>query len=172
MKNCLVLFFALLGLVVRAVPADPTPALVSQPDGSKLTVVLHGDEFFNYLTTTDGYTVVKNAAGFYTYARVDGDNLVASARIARDNRTADDRAYLAGVPTCLTSKNMVQRGKRLMGHRDALLRGIGHGGHMDYSKFRGLIVLINYTDRKFDDYVPSNYTPIDFYEDMINGHDY
>lgn len=172
MKNCLLLLFALLGLVVRAVPADPTPALVSQPDGSKLTVVLHGDEFFNYLTTTDGYTVVKNAAGFYTYARVDGDNLVASARIARDNRTADDRAYLAGVPTCLTSKNMVQRGKRLMGHRDALLRGIGHGGHMDYSKFRGLIVLINYTDRKFDDYVPSNYTPIDFYEDMINGHDY
>ena len=43
---------------------------------------------------------------------------------------------------------------------------------MDYSKFRGLIILVNYTDRKFADYVPSNYTPFDFYNDMVNGHDY
>ena len=172
MKNYLVLLLGLLCLVARAVPADPTPATVSQPDGSKLTVVLHGDEFFNYMTTSDGYTVVKNAAGYYTYARLDGSNLVASDRIARDNRTAADRAFLAGVPTGLTSKTMLQQGRQLKNHRNALLRSVGHGGHMDYSKFRGLIVLINYTDRKFDDYVPSNYTPVDFYEDMINGHDY
>ncbi len=172
MKNYLVLLFGLLCLVARAVPADPTPAVLSQPDGSKLTLVLHGDEFLNYLTTTDGYTVVKNKAGFYTYARLDGNNLVASDCIARDTRTAADRAYLAGVPKGLTSPAMVQRGKKMLDHRNNLLRGVGHGGHMDYDKFRGLIILINYTDRKFDDYVPSNYTPIDFYEAMINSHDY
>ena len=172
MKNYLVLLLGLLCLVARAVPADPTPAVLSQPDGSKLTLVLHGDEFLNYLTTTDGYTVVKNKAGFYTYARLDGNNLVASDCIARDTRTAADRAYLAGVPKGLTSPAMVERGKKMLNHRNNLLRGVGHGGHMDYDKFRGLIILINYTDRKFDDYVPSNYTPIDFYEAMINSHDY
>ena len=172
MKNYLVLLLGLLCLVARAVPADPTPAVLSQPDGSKLTLVLHGDEFLNYLTTTDGYTVVKNKAGFYTYARLDGNNLVASDCIARDTRTAADRAYLAGVPKGLTSPAMVERGKKMMDRRNNLLRGVGHGGHMDYDKFRGLIILINYTDRKFDDYVPSNYTPIDFYEAMINSHDY
>ena len=152
-------------LVARAVPADPTPAQVSQPDGTSLTLVLHGDEFFNYLTTIDGYTVVKNKAGFYTYARLDGNSLVASDLIARDEakRSAADRAFLANVHKGLVSYAMVQSGKRMKSHRNDLLRGIGHGGHMDYSKFRGLIVLINSTDRKFDDYVPSNYTPIDFY---------
>ena len=159
-------------LSVSAVPADPTPARLTQPDGSVVTVVLHGDEFFNYLTTSDGYTVVKNEAGFYTYARLDGNMLMASDRIARDNRSAADQAYLAGVPKGLTSPAMAQRGKKLLNHRNNLLRGIGHGGHMDYSKFRGLIILVNYTDRSFNDYVPDNYTPIDFYEDMINGHDY
>ncbi len=172
MKKLLVLVCGLLCLMAHAVPADPTPGLVTQPDGSKLTVVLHGDEFFNYLTTSDGYTVVKNDAGYYTYARIAGDQLVSSDFIARDNRTAADRAFLASVPRGLTSPAMVERGKKMLNHRNNLLRGVGHGGHMDYDKFRGLIVLINYTDRKFDDYVPSNYTPVDFYEAMVNSHDY
>ena len=169
------LLFFVMGLicaVAQAVPADPTPATVHQPDGTTLTLILHGDEFFNYLTTSDGYTVVKNESGYYTYARLDGNRLVASNCIARDSRSAADNAYLASVPKGLTSKAMRDRGDKLMNHRNDLLRGIGHGGHMDYSKFRGLIILVNYTDRKFDDYVPSNYTPIDFYDAMINGQNY
>ena len=65
MRN--LLFYLVMGLAcftARAIPADPTPGQVTQPDGSKLTVVLHGDEFFNYLTTLDGYTIVKNEAGY------------------------------------------------------------------------------------------------------------
>ena len=173
MKNLLLLLvMGLMCLNALAVPADPTPATVTQPDGTTLTIVLHGDEFYNYLTTTDGYTVVKNKAGYYTYARLDGDRLVASNTVARDNRTAADRAYLAGVPKSLKSQAMVEQGRKMLNQRNDLLRGIGHGGHMDYSKFRGLIILINYTDRNFNEYVPSNYTPIDFYEAMINSHDY
>ena len=168
----LLLVMGLMCLIARAVPADPTPARITQPDGSVLTIVLHGDEFLNYLTTADGYTVVKNKAGYYTYARLDGNSLVASNFIARDNRTAADNAYLAGVPKGLTSPAMVENGKKMLNNRNNLIRGIGHGGHMDYSKFRGLIILVNYTDRSFDDYVPSNYNPIDFYEAMINSHDY
>ncbi len=171
-KFLLLLVLGLFCTIAQAVPADNAPGKVRQPDGTTLTVCLHGDEFFNYLTTIDGYTVVQNKAGYYTYARLDGDRLVASDHIARDQRSAADNAYLAGVPKGLVSNAMVQRGKSLKSHRNELLRGIGHGGHMDYSKFRGLIILINYTDRNYVDYVPSNYTPIDFYEAMINGHDY
>ena len=175
MRNFLLLMLGgLLCLFSQATPADPTPAQVRQPDGSTLTVVLHGDEFFNYLTTSDGYTVVKNEKGFYCYARLDGNRLVAGDCIAHDasRRTAADQAALATLPTGLTSSEMKLNGNKMKNHRNNLLRGIGHGGHMDYSKFRGLIILINYTDRNFYDYVPSNFTPLDFYEDMINGHDY
>ncbi len=175
MRKCIfVLVMGLMCLIARAVPADPTPAQVTQPDGSKLTLVLHGDEFFNYLTTIDGYTVVKNNAGFYTYAQLKGDQLIPSHFIARDEnqRTDADRAAIANLPKGLTSPAMVQNGKKMKEHRNNLIRGIGHGGHMDYSKFRGLIILINYTDRNFNDYVPSNYNPVDFYEAMVNSHDY
>ena len=83
-KILLLLVVGLCGLMAHAIPADPTPVKVTQPDGSTLTIKLHGDEFFHFTTTSDGYTVVKNSGGYYTYARLDGDHLVASDRIARD----------------------------------------------------------------------------------------
>ena len=94
-KSILMIMMGLLSLVAQAIPADPTPVKVSQPDGSTLTVVLHGDEFFHITTTHDGYTVMKNAAGYYAYAQLVGDRLVASDRIARDaaQRDAADRAF-------------------------------------------------------------------------------
>ena len=83
-KHLCLLLMGLLCLIARAVPADPTPMVVTQPDGSTLTVVLHGDEFFHFTTTADGYTVLKDGTGFYTYAVADGDRLVPSGRVARD----------------------------------------------------------------------------------------
>ena len=117
-KTLFLLVMGLLCLVARAVPADPTPSKVTQPDGTTLTIVLHGDEFLNYLTTSDGYTVVKNKAGYFTYARLDGNQLVASDRIARDNRTAADNAFLAAVPKGLKSNAMVERGTKMLNHRN------------------------------------------------------
>ena len=168
-KNLLFLILGLMCLTARAIPADPTPMQVLQPDGSRITVVLHGDEFFNYLTTSDGYTVVKNEAGYYTYAHLEGNRLVAGKLIARDEaqRTAADKSVLAQLPKGLTSSAMIQKGTRLMQHRNNTLRGIGAGGHMDYSKFRGLIILINFTDKTF----PMS-DPNAFYNSMINTHDY
>ena len=67
MKKILVLItLGLLCMKAHAIPADPMPIQVTQPDGSKLTLVLHGDEFIHYTTTLDGYTVLKNQAGYYT----------------------------------------------------------------------------------------------------------
>jgi len=173
-KLLLLLALGLLCVTAQATPADPTPMKVSQPDGSTLTLVLHGDEFFNYLTTIDGYTVVQNKAGFYTYARQDGNRLVAGDRIARDaeNRTPADMAALVALPKGLTSQAMAQKGKRMLQHRNDNMLGIGANGHMDYDKFRGLIILINYTDKTIGDYLPSNYTVEQFYEEMINGQGY
>ena len=98
-KTLSFIVLGLLCLAARAIPADPTPIVVTQPDGSTLTVTLHGDEFFHYTTTSDGYTVVKNKAGYYTYARLDGGRLVPGDRVARDEsrRSAADRAALQSI---------------------------------------------------------------------------
>ena len=122
MKKTRLLFaMGMMCVLAHATPADPTPARVTQPDGTTITLILHGDEFLNYLTTSDGYTVVKNEAGYYTYARLDGDRLVASDCIARDSRTAADQMYLASMPKGLRSPSMVERGTRMLKHRNDLL---------------------------------------------------
>ena len=87
----------------QAVPAWPEPYTVTQPDGSKLTLQLYGDEWQHITITTDGYTVVRDADGYYTYAQVDaGGQLVASEVKARNaaERTASDAEFLAKVGSC------------------------------------------------------------------------
>jgi hypothetical protein len=83
----------------NAVAAYPYPTTVTQPDGTTVTVKMHGDEWFHYTTTTDGYTVVKNDNGYWVYAQdVDG-KLAPTTHIARDaaKRTEADKEYLQGV---------------------------------------------------------------------------
>ena len=126
-KSLVLAVLALVCLVARAVPADPTPVKVTQPDGTTLTISLHGDEFFHFTTTADGYTVLKNAAGYYTYARLDGDRLVPGDRIARDaaQRSAADRSALAGIPKGLTGETMAATGRRMMASRNGAMHRVG-----------------------------------------------
>ena len=150
-KILFLLVMGLCGLMSHAIPADPTPVKVTQPDGSTLTIKLHGDEFFHFTTTSDGYTVVKNSGGYYTYALLDGDNLVASERIARDpsNRSAADLSFLSTLPKRLTSRSAATAGAQKLGRRNSVMRRVGAEGEMDYDGFRGLIILINYTNKTF-----------------------
>ena len=168
-KIFLLLTIALWAIASQAVPADPTPVKVTQPDGSTLTITLHGDEFFHFTTTLDGYTVLKNEAGYYTYARLDAGQLVPGSCIAHDKeeRTAADHTALAGLPKGLTDQAMVQNGRLMVGKRNGAMRRVGADGTMDYERFRGLIILINYTDKKFS--MPDASA---FYNDMVNTHNY
>ena len=168
-KILFLLVMGLFSLMSHAIPADPTPVKVTQPDGSTLTIQLHGDEFFHFTTTSDGYTVVKNSGGYYTYALLDGDNLVASERIARDpsNRSAADLSFLSTLPKRLTSRSAATAGAQKLGRRNSVMRRVGAEGEMDYDGFRGLIILINYTNKTFS--MPDANS---FYDDMVNTHDY
>ena len=52
-----------------AMPAYPKPITVTQPDGMMVTVCLRGDERLNWAQTTDGYTLLRNEDGYWTFAR-------------------------------------------------------------------------------------------------------
>ena len=79
-------------------PGYTKPVDVLQPDGTTVTLLMHGDEFYSYMTTTDGYTVIKGDDGYYRYAEMEGDGLKASAYVAKnaDKRQADELSFLAG----------------------------------------------------------------------------
>ena len=59
MKRLLFAIFCLLtALNMKADKAYPFPVEVVQQDGTTLTIVQHGDEYFHYVTTVDGVLLV------------------------------------------------------------------------------------------------------------------
>ncbi len=52
-----------------AVKAYPYPITVTQADGTNITIKMHGDEFFNYKTTEDGYLIKQDEKGIFRYAK-------------------------------------------------------------------------------------------------------
>ena len=67
MKKILVSLALLVGAlhILSAVPAYPGKIRVTQPDGSVITIRLHGDEWFHYATDESGQVVARGADGFY-----------------------------------------------------------------------------------------------------------
>ena len=163
MRNFLLSALCLLcAIKAAAVPADTTPAVVTQPDGTQLTIALHGDEFYSFTTTADGYTVVKDSRGYYTYATLNADGaLTATQTVARDaqQRTQADRTLLATLSKGLTDLQAVKasRAKRAASQSPAKITTI------DYSAFRGLVVLVNFQDVQF-----TRTDVLDHYNKMIN----
>src|SRR5688572_19398406 len=62
-----------LQIPARAIIADPNPVEFTQPDGTKVTLRLRGDEFFHWLEDVNGFTVVLEK-GWHVYARLDAQN--------------------------------------------------------------------------------------------------
>lgn len=136
---------------IGAIPAYPYPVTITQPDGSSITLRQHGDEFMNYVTTEDGYTVIKNKKGFYVYAQEGNGSLIPSNYTARDElqRSPTEKNFLNGIskyihpPFTHISKEAANKAYT----RNGLLQ---KDVDFDYSKFKGLIILVEFSDRKFE----------------------
>ena len=87
-KYLLILAMLLCVNMTWGIPADPTPRRFTQPDGSTVTLRLHGDEWLHFTTTIDGYTVVKDERGYYAYAQLHEGKLISTGVAAHD---ADQR---------------------------------------------------------------------------------
>lgn len=70
MKKLIILtLFIILTQQLCAVIAYPYPITYTQPNGDTLTLTMQGDEFFNYAKSSDGYTLMYNSQGYFTYAQ-------------------------------------------------------------------------------------------------------
>lgn len=105
----MVLMVTILGFpfFANAVSADPEPVNVTQPDGSQITISLHGSEKQHYTRTPDHYTVLQDTDGYYKYA-IDSLGIIKPGKIRARNKA--DRK-----PDELRFLNTIQpyvRGKR------------------------------------------------------------
>jgi hypothetical protein len=55
----------------RTMQANPSPVVVTQPDGSKVALRLYGNVRLNWQTDMNGYPVVRKSNGQYVYATLD-----------------------------------------------------------------------------------------------------
>ncbi len=71
------LAFLLMGAQsAHAIPANPLPFDAQQPDGTRIRLLVRGDEYFHWLEDLDGYTVVVDG-GQYAYAKLDAQGKLA-----------------------------------------------------------------------------------------------
>ncbi len=64
----------------KAVRAYPNPITVTQPDGTTITIQMHGDEFLNW-TTCGGSLVQKGRDGFYYKAQFDANGKIITTNV-------------------------------------------------------------------------------------------
>ena len=152
-------------------PAYRGTTRVLQPDGTSVSIRLVGDEYLHYNTTSDGYSLVRRDDGAYVYARLSAvGELEPTTMLAHDEsaRTAEERGYLKRVGRLrpqltaeaeqMRRQNRAQRARQLSQNKANLY---------DYSKFRGLVLLVEYNDCSFR---YDNYTEL--MEEMINADNY
>lgn len=91
MLSALILLWA---LCCFALPAPSNFFDVEQPDGSSFMARNVGDEYFHYKETSDGFPVVRDKMGFFSYANENGES---SGNFVREEkfRTASEKEFLS-----------------------------------------------------------------------------
>lgn len=139
-------FFLMPGFAVKAYPH---PVTVTQPDGTQLTIRIHGDEFRKFRTTEDGYLLKANAKGFLTYAsRNSKGRAVESRFVARnlDNRSAEEIQFLQRIGKAESLEQV------LVSSDDSLAQSIRIFPQKVYPLTgtpKALVILVNFFDKSF-----------------------
>ncbi len=172
---------------IWAIPADPRPRPVVNPDGSVVEVRVHGDERFHFMTDVDCNSIIeKNDNGFYVNAIRNGvalefnkDN-VALMRSEAEAAIANPAFYnyVPGVSSFSTETSM---------QRMANLNSDGRSNYPTIGNAtRSLVVLVEFQDVEFYVDDPKDYfsrqlnepgfsdyggmgSALDYYTDASNG---
>ncbi len=156
MKKIILLTTLLLALntIVYSIPAYPYPVVVTQPDGTQITIRLHGDEHFNYITSEDGFLIKKAEDGFFKFATIDRDGVITpSSFICRpiEQRTDSEKLYIQTVASKDNFQELIPKvwqsniSRRLSPVRSNSPKKMG--GYVGGSKY--LVILVGYSDLAF-----------------------
>lgn len=144
-------FFAvmLLVLTLQAVPAYRGLITVNQPDGTTLKVYNHGDEFFHYKTTEDGYLVQENPKGVLEYAELSSDNVIKTIGVkARSlaERSNEEIKLVSGLQKNVISREYASLRRQASAIKRDMAARVAKVGSVSLPP-RGCIILVNFSDK-------------------------
>lgn len=146
---------------VKAIPAYRGAVTVGQPDGTAITIYLHGDEFRHECVTTDGYLLLQDMHGAYRYAVLDGNKRLTcrNSPIAHNpkEREAKELKFVEKLPLLKEMKaagyfNAVSKTKRSQtgaGARQGAMSRFQIGTYPTIGKGNCLVLLVQFNDIKF-----------------------
>ena len=125
-----------------AVPARPGLVETRQPDGTVITVSLHGDEFLHWASTPDGYTLLPDSHGFWTVAEKVGDEVVPSD-IRYSGEVSGEAVRTRGIEKGLRPSATDASARRVKSSATQI-----DGTFPSKGNHKLLMLLINYADTK------------------------
>lgn len=150
-----------------AIPARPGVRTVTQPDGSTINIIVHGDEFFHYTTTEDGRLLQEDSDGFYRLATIADDGAIVATDIHPDAPEAADKALTAKDLKKVTARRNMRRQPTRASQYNY---GLVETNYPVMGSPRALVILAEFKDVKFNK--TEGYDPVDYHRDMINGDDF
>lgn len=150
MKRLLFTFYLIvITITIKAAKADPTPFTIIQPDGTKITLILHGDEHFSWISTLDGVLVTKKNKGYYVAKVTSNGTLEATNLLAHneETRTSAEIKIAKTQKKVLFFKNATQKIatiRRAIGIGQASIPYFPHEGSP-----KVLTILVDFEDNPF-----------------------
>jgi len=168
-RQFIFILFLISSISIKAVPAYPYPIKVTQADGSELTVRLHGDEYFKYKTTVDGYPLVPDANGILTYAQQDTNGNLITTNIKANEvvkRTATEIQLIKKLTPNISfvKQNLLKRAQRSAA---LISNSIPKKVYPLKGTPKSLVILVNFSDKSF---VTS--TPLTAFTNLLNQDGY
>lgn len=171
-KIVLLLNFLFAVNALWAVPALNKPFELVQPDGKSLTVRLHGDEFFNYYTTPDGYLLTEDRAGYMNYAEINAYGTIISLGVRahdQSERPFYEREFLTSLQPAEGLYTIAQtaRSRRKLSMQKAPSATSAQESYPLTGSPRSLVILVNFADKSFQ--VPN---PLGSFTNLLNQQGY
>ena len=165
-KIVLVAVVLFAAMMLKAAPAYPGLITVTQADGSEVSFYLHGDEYFSYKTSTDGYLLATGESGLLEYGQFLNGKYVVPTGIAAHNelnRSLTEQMYVRGlqkVEALSPQLNAAARQQRIKGQSAAPIQRFPRMGSP-----RSVVILVSFSDEQFQS---SNQD----FVNLVNQHDY
>lgn len=142
------------GAAANAVPAKKLQKVITLTNGTQVSVELRGDEYLSWWEDTDGTAYRTTAADDTVFEAFDLEAQKPAAAARRARAEQGRVARLARVKNSLKGA-------------DDKMRGLG-GDHITYKGVKkGLVVLVDFKNKKFADG-----HDLEYYKNVINGKDF